>query len=237
MISMMNKDLDSLFNLFPPDLEVILYGEWCGDNIQKGVAITGLPKMFIIFGVRVDGEWVEIPTNLKNTKQNIYNIMQFPTYNISIDFENPELIQNKLIEETLAVEEECPVGKFFGVSGVGEGIVYTCLEDRSIRFKSKGEKHSVSKVKTLNSVNVESVKEVMVFVDNVVTEARMNQSVDYLKEMGLEVSPKSTGDFLRWVVNDILKEETDTIVENQLDMKKVKSSVASKARLWFLNQV
>ena len=26
-----------------------IYGEWCGGNIQKGVAINGLNKMFVIF--------------------------------------------------------------------------------------------------------------------------------------------------------------------------------------------
>ena len=30
-----------------------IYGEWCGEQIQKGVALTGLPKMFVIFGIRV----------------------------------------------------------------------------------------------------------------------------------------------------------------------------------------
>ena len=236
MISMMGKNLDFLFSFFPPGLEVILYGEWCGDNIQKGVAITGLPKMFIIFDVMVDGELVEIPKGLQNNEQNIYNILQFQTYEVDINFNTPELVQNKLIEDTLAVEKECPVGKFFGVSGIGEGIVYTCTSNKNLKFKSKGELHSVSKVKTLNSVDVESVKEVVEFIDNVVTESRLFQAVDYLKEMNLEISPKSTGDFLRWIIGDILKEETDTIVQNQLDMGKIKSGVASKARMWFLNQ-
>ena len=120
MISMMGKNLDFLFSFFPPGLEVILYGEWCGDNIQKGVAITGLPKMFIIFDVMVDGELVEMPKGLQNNEQNIYNILQFQTYEVDINFNTPELVQNKLIEDTLAVEKECPVGKFFGVSGIGE---------------------------------------------------------------------------------------------------------------------
>lgn len=32
---------------------VSIYGEWCGANIQKGVALTGLPKMFVIFGAAI----------------------------------------------------------------------------------------------------------------------------------------------------------------------------------------
>ena len=31
---------------------VKIYGEWCGGNIQKGIALNGLDKMFVIFAIR-----------------------------------------------------------------------------------------------------------------------------------------------------------------------------------------
>lgn len=235
MMAMMGKNLDVLFDQFLFNDYVAVYGEWCGGNIQKGVAINGLPKMFIIFGIKVDDEWIDLPKDLFDNQNGIYNILQFPTYEVDIDFNNPELIQNKLIEDTLAVEDECPVGKFFGVSGIGEGIVFKCVTNPNLIFKSKGEKHSVSKVKTLNSVDVESLAGIQEFVDSVVTDNRLEQGINYLKEMNIEVHPKNTGEFLRWVVTDVLKEETDTIVANQFDMKRVKSAVVNKARVYFLN--
>lgn len=237
MMSMLPKDTDFLFSGIDFQDYVAVYGEWCGGNIQKGVAINGLPKMFVIFGIKADDKWIELPANLHNNSIGIYNILQFPTYDVDIDFNNPELIQNKLIEDTLAVEDECPVGKYFGVSGIGEGIVYTCVTNSELRFKSKGEKHSVSKVKTLNAVNVESMAGIQEFVDSVVTENRLEQGLGYLAEMGISADAKNTGEFLRWVVTDVLKEETDTIVANQFDMKKVKSFVVNKARVWFLNKL
>ena len=124
MMAMMGKNLDFLFSGIEFDDYCAVYGEWCGWNIQKGVAINGLPKMFVIFGIKVDDEWVDLPSWKYDNENGIYNILQFPTYDVEIDFNNPELIQNKLIEDTLAVEDECPVGKYFGVSGIGEGIVY-----------------------------------------------------------------------------------------------------------------
>ena len=75
------------------------------------------------------------------------------------------------------------------------------------------------------------------FVDNVVTENRLEQGLGYMNEMGISVDSKNTGEFLRWVVTDVLKEETDTIVANQFDMKKIKGAVVNKARVWFLNKV
>ena len=212
-----------------------VYGEWCGGNIQKGVAINGLPKMFIIFGYKVDDVWVDVFP--QSNEQGIYHITQFPTYEVEIDFESPELIQNKLIELTIAVEDECPVGKFFGVSGIGEGIVFEATGQPEYQFKSKGEKHSSSKVKILNAVDVESLAGVIEFVDSTVTKNRLEQGLKFLQEMGLSLEPKSTGDFLSWVINDVIKEETDTIVANQLDVKKIKSTVSLKARMWFLNKV
>ena len=235
MMAMMPKNLDFLFSGLEFNDYCAVYGEWCGGNIQKGVALNGLPKMFVIFGIKVDDEWVDLPSWKYDNENGIYNILQFPTYEVDIDFNNPELIQNKLIEDTLAVEEECPVGKFFGVSGIGEGIVYKCVTNPDLIFKSKGEKHSVSKVKTLNAVDVESLAGIQEFVDSVVTENRLEQGVNYLKEMSIEVNPKNTGEFLRWVVTDVLKEETDTIVVNQFDMKKVKNAIVNKARVYFLN--
>lgn len=237
MMSMMGKDTDFLFSDIEFNDYCAVYGEWCGGNIQKGVAINGLPKMFVIFGIKVDDEWINLPEEKHDNENGIYNILQFPTYDVIIDFNNPELIQNKLIEDTLAVEEECPVGKYFGVSGIGEGIVYSCTTNPDLKFKSKGEKHSVSKVKTLNAVDVEALAGIQEFVDNVVTDNRLNQGLGYLKEMGIEIDSKNTGEFLRWVVGDVVKEETDTIVANQFDMKKVKAAVVNKARVWFLNNL
>lgn len=237
MLAMSNLNWHKLLRRFNFTQYVAVYGEWCGGNIQKGVAINGLPKMFVIFGIKIDDVWIDLRADFQDNENNIYNILQFPTYEIDIDFNNPELSQNKLIELTMAVEEECPVGKFFGVSGIGEGIVWTSVDNEDFKFKSKGEKHSASKVKTLNAVDTESLEGLKEFVDLAVTENRLEQGLQYLTEMGLSLDQKSTGQFLGWMVKDIIKEETDTIVSNQFDVKKVKSAVSNKARIWFLNRV
>ena len=73
------------------------------------------------------------------------------------------------------------------------------------------------------------------FVDSVVTENRLEQGITYFKENNIEIDSKNTGEFLRWVINDVLKEEKDTMETNELDEKKVKSAIVFKARIWFLN--
>lgn len=231
--------------------KIAIFGEWCGQGIQKGVAISEVQKMFVVFAAKaVDAEgestWLDISGEHDmfsgEPEDRIYSIYSFTTYEIQIDFNHPELAQNKMIEITEEVEKECPVGKAFGVSGIGEGVVWTCVSDgwndSGTWFKVKGEKHSVSKVRTLASVDVEAVANLKAFVDSVVTEARLEQGLDNLvREQLKPLEMTSMGDFLRWVYNDVIKEETDTIVANGIDPKKLGSAIANVARPWFVKKV
>lgn len=237
MNAMVSKTLDFLFKGFKFNDYVAVYGEWCGGSIQKGVALSGLPKMFVVFGVKVDDQWVDLPSDLSDNSQGIYNILQFPVYTIDIDFNYPEKVQNKLIDWTIEVENQCPVGAYFGVQGIGEGIVFTALTNQDYCFKSKGEKHSVSKVRKLNAVDTELMDSVNEFVEYAVTENRLKQGLDVLQQTFPAFDSKQTGDFIRWVVTDVLKEEKDTLVDSGLDEKLVKSAIVTKARVWFLSQI
>lgn len=232
-------DLNPLFDIFNCSDYVAIYGEWCGQGIQKGVAVSMLPKMFVIFGVMVDDEWIEYDTGLEDGINRIYNILQFGSYIVDIDFNTPELAQNRLIELTLSVENECPVGKSFGVSGIGEGLVFTSTIDPSMKFKSKGDKHSVSKVKKLNPVDTEMMETINELIDYIVTENRLEQGIEYIKSNNQSpfLDIKYVGDFIRWVVNDAHKEESDTIDKSGIDVKKVNSSISQKAKNWYLKRI
>lgn len=245
------KKLFEPLTLQYPDNSVdtfILHGEWCGGNIQKGVALTQLERMFVIYNISlIFHENIEekskmyeynLIKDMKNEQIKIYNIYMFPTFNIEIDFENPKLVQNELVELTNKVEKECPIGKYFGVSGIGEGIVWKCLQKNyyssSFWFKCKGELHSVTKVKTLASVDIEKLNSIKEFIDNTVTEERLQQGLSYLREFNLEIDKKNMGTFVKWVVSDILKEESDTLKENNFDIKKISKDITSKCCKWFL---
>jgi hypothetical protein len=227
-------------------LTVVMYGEWVGKGIQKGVGISEIEKSFFLFAVKIakpqDEEfvnyWVDNICGVSDEFIRFYNIFNYPTYEVEIDFNSPQLIQNKLIELTEEVEKECPVAKIFGISGIGEGLVFTCkYKDEIYRFKSKGEKHSVSKVKKLNSVDVEKLKSIDEFVDYAVTENRFEQAIQnvFPNKEGIDV--KNLGDVIRWIVQDILKEELDTLAGNNLEPKDVNSKIAQKTREMFFRRM
>lgn len=238
-----------------------IYGEWCGGNIQKGVGLQYIPKQFIVFSVRYSG--VENPQESNDWEtpnewpfcymEGITDSFEYPMYELEIDFNTPTLIQNKLIELTEAVEKDCPVARqILGPDEtrelIGEGIVWEVADMgnaapelhntlKNLRFKVKGEKHSASKVKTIAAVDEEKVKSIEEFVEYACTENRLKQGLDKLTEMGLEHSTKSTGDYIRWVMQDILKEELSTMIASGIEPKDVNGTVARKAREYFMKAV
>lgn len=232
--------------------KVAVYGEWCGGSIQKGVALSKVEKMFVVFGISYGEEgsrtWIPaehhaalLELEVANTFK-VYSVYQFPTWEIEIDFANPEASQNALVDLTNAVEAQCPIGTFFGVEGIGEGIVWTCKDAspyyNGLRFKVKGEKHSVSKVKTLVEVDTVKVATIAAFIDRVLTVNRMQQMKDKLTEAGLDAnSVKHTGDFLKLIGQDVIKEESDTLFASGLSNKEVMSKLSQVARNWFLANI
>jgi hypothetical protein len=255
------ETIKTLFRSIVPslgsDTETVayLFGEWCGKGIQKGVAISDVEPLFVIFGCQITNSvgsvWVKQDVIQKlimdtfNTDR-IYHIYQFQYWTKDIDFRpHPlALIQNELQALTEQVEQECPVANFFGVKGIGEGIVwsaqYKAPDDviYHLQFKVKGQKHSATKVKTLASVDVEKVKNITEFVNYAVTENRLLQGYDELfTKPGIPATSKDIGNFIRWIITDVAKEETDTMEANKLDIKDVSKSASTKARIWYQSRL
>ena len=224
------------------DTHVCIWGEWVGGNIQKGVALTKLSKRFVVFAVSLYNDVTETHRwsnhfyfTDKYNDIDVYRIDQFPTWSIDIDFNQPKLVQNWLIERTLEVDKECPVGKYFGVSDCGEGIVWSAVYDGTIiRMKIKGESHQSSKIKTIAPVDQEKVKSVYEFIDFSVTDNRLEQGIEQVFTSNGKIPDiKMTGEFIKWVVNDIISEELHTLTSNGLEVGDVKCKIATKAGQWF----
>lgn len=79
-----------------------------------------------------------------------------------------------------------------------------------------------------------SIKE---FVDYAVTESRFNQAIEKVFGTKENMDVKKMGDFIRWIVNDVLKEEMDTMVKNGIEPKDVNKYISAKAREMFFATV
>jgi len=230
---------------------VTIFGEWCGGNVQgASIAIAGLEKMFIMFDICVakanddklflNKEKFDAIT--VNNEANIYHTKQFRQFELDIDFTKSQYYLPTLVDFTHEVEEECPIGKFFkrdkenGDCVTGEGIVwkYQYEDGSDLTFKTKGEKHSNSKVKKIKVTHEPEVLEsIDKFVDYAVNHNRLSQAYNELENPTV----KNTGDIIKWMMGDICKEEMDVMVENKLEPKMVASQVGARTREWFFKKL
>lgn len=237
-------DVDVILNkiTIPSDFpDIKVFGEWCGKGIQKKMAINNLDKMFVIFAIKIGDVWLNKKdiADIKDESQRIFNIMNYETYEIDIDFNDPKTAADKMGELVTKVEKECPVGKSFGFNGIGEGIVWTCIttdwEGSRFWFKTKGEEHKGTKTKEKVAVDVERVNSIKSLVETVVAEPRLLQGIDQMRQNNLSIERKNLGFFLKWIFNDVVKEESDTITKNNFTTKDISSAISEYARKWFFN--
>jgi len=246
-MSLFNK-VKEKHNIDTSVFTISIFGEWAGKGVQKGVAINNIDKSMFVFGCKIsklgdaefDAFWVD-SSDLKSPEHRIYNVEDFQTYSIDIDFNNPKLSQNSIIDMTIAVEESCPVGKAFGFEGIGEGIVFTHVDENGHRllFKSKGEKHAASsKVKTLTPVDEEKLGKVAVLVEKVTPQWRLEQMLEAEFNLmnGGTIDIKRIGNYIKLVVADVIKEESDIIAEAGLEPKDLNKGISEVARKYFFAQ-
>ena len=164
----------------------------------------------------------------------IYNICEFQTFDVNVDLsdlKDVEKVDKEMRTLVDEVEKKCPVAG----DGPGEGIVFTYWPSEPSKqlynFKVKGRTHQVVQREKLDNIPPGKVNTINAFVQYSVTEARLDQGIAYLEEMGIEIVPKSTGKYIGWVVRDVLKEEGDTLEElglglNEKDVKRALSDAA-----------
>lgn len=219
-----------------------VYGEWAGKGIQAGIPYE---KVFIPFALRDKFGWM-YPRKIKVSGQalkDVYPVDMFGTYQTVWTKEagfNAEQILS-IVEE---VEKSCPVAAHFGFPGsVGEGVVFTptynhspyvsvkdgFVHNPSYSLKAKGEKHAVAKS---NQFKKEVDSNIAAFAEQLATEARYEQGI---QELGLAFDKKSTGTFVKWVQEDVQKEEGD-LLEDINEPQAVLKLVGNKAARWFLER-
>lgn len=227
-----------------------IYGEWCGGSIQKKVALNQLEKMFVILTatIRTRGktesknlDWFPIDeiNKMKLTDKKVHNIYDFKTWEIEIDFEKHHESTNSIIDLTLQVEDECPFSKAFGKEGIGEGIVFTCIsrdyDTSEFWFKSKGVKHANSKVITINPVDSDEVNRLIAIANKITPAWRLEQMFNNTFDIinGGVVERSKISNYLKAVVDDVIKEEQITLQEENVTIKELTKYIGKISTNYF----
>ncbi|WP_144876483.1 RNA ligase family protein [Hyella patelloides] len=235
---------------------ITIFGEWCGNNIQKGVAISQLSKkIFAVFAVQLGDDIItpkkleirpEYITQMLPKHENIY-VLSFYGEPITLNFGNKE--QLKAAAETInnmveAVEKSDPwVKATFGIEGVGEGLVMYPDTDRIVEranyteymFKAKGIEHQVVKAKKAVSIAPEKANNITEFVQLFVTEARLQQAVTEACDGQYDI--KRIGNFMKWFALDVRKESVAELETAGLTWKEVNKPLMNDAREWYKTKV
>lgn len=232
---------------------ISVYGEWCGEGIQSGIGISELNRMFVVFSVRltktvnekiIDQKWLPLDsislTEFSDELGDIHLITDFPTYTIDIDFSDPSKSTDELISLTEQVEADCPVANHFGIhDGIGEGIVWEAFWQNSRHtFKTKGEKHANAKSphKIKVPISPEQIEQTNDLINYVVTDSRLNQGYAELFA-NTEADIAETGKFIKWMINDIAKEEMDVIIKSNLEFRSITKGIGKAAVKWFHKKI
>lgn len=239
--------------------EIMIAGEIGGKGVQKGVAIATLDLLYCIFNIRIDGEWVDMAkyASVQIPKDRVFNIMNYPTWEVEINLKNDtKATYEKLMSYTVAVGEKCPFAASFNdpdgnpVVGNGEGIVWTLIPDnvhhpsvksQLVNFKTKVEgfmttakKQKVPMDPVTAGLASEKRDRAARFVDYAVTERRLEQGVEYMREMKKAIDKANLGEYVSWVVQDTLREESEALQEMGANRKEAKKIIAEKAKkFWF----
>ncbi|KAE9380714.1 hypothetical protein N431DRAFT_477597 [Stipitochalara longipes BDJ] len=228
---------------------VILAGEWIGPGVQKKVGISKLPKRsFVILSISINGEWQasEEYTEIHNEAAGIYNISRGGFYHEVLDFKDFETLEKckeKLMANTMEVERECPFAKSFGISGIGEGIVwkahYPLSQDPRFWLKTKGPEHRITRTDRLKKGEMKAGanERAKAFAEAAVGEMRLQQAWDYLGEMGIQRDKAGFQAFNQWLVKDVEVEEKKSILEMEVDKVALKKAVCGIGRTWYFGKM
>jgi hypothetical protein len=221
----------------------IVAGEWVGPKVQTGVALEQFEKkVFVIVACNISNFWVPIEKyhDLHNEAKGIYNISRGRFQDLTMDVMKPEVAKEEIMRLTLLVENECPFSKTFSKTGTGEGIVWVPEQplgaDPKFWFKSKGEKHRISNTENLpmdkKARTADAKTKAKSFAEHAVTENRLKQGLDYLREMGID-KKDAEEQFLAWLYKDVTVEEKILLQERGIDYNFLKVSVREIGHAWY----
>ncbi|MEM7593356.1 MAG: RNA ligase family protein [Cyanobacteria bacterium P01_A01_bin.83] len=231
-----------------------IFGEWCGNNIQRGVAISKIrQKVLAVFAIQygaiAQGKLEIRPEKIREILPEHQDIFVLPYYGepVTLDFGDGDQLQtaantiNQMVEKVETLDPW--VKSNFGVEGTGEGLVmYPETTDIVVRegyteliFKAKGEKHRVVKSKQAAQINPEVAQSIANFVELFVTEVRLKQALE--ESCDNELDSKNIGQFLKWLSLDIQKESEAELSTSNLTWKEVYKSIANTARKWFMQKL
>jgi len=234
----------------------IVFGEWCGPGIMKGVAVNKAPKKaFAIFAAAklpfdAEGEWIVDPQRLAFFAEQVPDTYVLPWYagidSVDIPFlAEADVLQPILdrINEQVAAIEKCDpwVKETFGIEGTGEGLVFypsdeRCSVMKNLMFKAKGEAHKTVSKSAPAQVDAAVASSIEAFAAMMLTDARLEQGARSASGGELVFEKRLLGPFMAWIAKDVEKESKAELEASSLTWKQVSKAITDSARKWYIGK-
>eukprot|EP01111_Echinosteliopsis_oligospora_P002036 TRINITY_DN1297_c0_g1_i5.p1 TRINITY_DN1297_c0_g1~~TRINITY_DN1297_c0_g1_i5.p1 ORF type:complete len:365 (+),score=98.28 TRINITY_DN1297_c0_g1_i5:161-1255(+) len=251
----------ALKKAYPNTSKTIVFGEWCGSGIQSKVSLCNIgKKIFAVFSILVDDGIISDPKVIasffpEKLPADLHIIPWLVTDEcgeaVSLNYDDVTQLEEqvtKINQLVTRIDQMDPwVKDVFSVEGPGEGVVWypVSLESDNMineeafekfSFKTKGEKHAVVKQDKPAQLEPQVSAGVPEFVTMFVTTPRGEQGIS--KVCGdAKPTKANTGQFCKWMTEDIKKESVSELEASKLTWKQVEKEVTTAARAWFLEYV
>ncbi len=251
-----------LRQLGQPNETSVIFGEWCGPDVQTGVAVSRVTRrLFFPFAImrfveNVLDATVDIePSRISAFLPEHPDIYVLPWHSepLELDFSDMKKLEasaesiNAMVE---SIELRDPfVYEVFGIEGPGEGVVMYPLLDpsdqpadfvrcTSLLFKAKGAQHRVRKQKKAAMAAPKLPQSVEAFVEMYATSARFAQAASEVEASvpGGKFRSERMGTFLDWLRKDVQKEGGVDLQSAGLKFKDVQAEITNKAKAWYLSR-
>ncbi|KAF2451781.1 hypothetical protein P171DRAFT_426238 [Karstenula rhodostoma CBS 690.94] len=225
-------------------LPITIAGEWVGEKIQKGVAISKLSRRLVIISAKINGNWVADTdyADIEAPEDGIFNVSRAGTYRSVLYPEEPQKTIDELEPLADAIAAQCPFAATFGLTGEGEGLVWKLvpyISDSDLWFKTKGGRFKPTFTPAPKKPPVDQAERreaAKGLAQAWCSEQRLQQGWDYLREKGIEQDMKGIGAFLKWLQLDILSEEKGYITEYKIDEEMLKKEIIGRGKPWYLDR-
>lgn len=225
---------------------VVFHGEWAGKGVQKTDAVTQLnERFFFVFALQIGDRMITDPAHIEEFVPEFDDVLVLPWHvemPMPLNFGSSDECDSFAEMASEWVDEIGKVDPFikdvFGIEGPGEGLVFMPLDETTRReyglwtFKVKTKGHAVKSTKKRASKDMEIPAGIPEFVSMFVTPARLAQGLS--EACNGEAIPQKTGDFLKWMGQDVKKESVVELEDAGLTWKDVSPHVTTAARDWFL---
>ncbi len=206
--------------------KMIIYGEVYGGKCQGMSGTYGKNMKFVAFEVKIGDSWLSVPQAEEISKQFGFEFVHYEEIETHIELLN-------ILSEADSIQA---VRNGMGEGHIREGIVLRPLIELR---KNNGEriiaKHKNDKFKETNTKRevtgekLQILKEANTIADEWVTEMRLSNIPDTFPDADIT----KTGEVIKAVIEDILKEATDEIV----DSKEARAAIGKRTALLFKERI